>query len=502
MKIFTTHQTKEIDRRTIELEPILSINLMERASIAMTQWLTTRFAPGVVTVFAGNGNNGGDALAVARMLAIGGWEVTVCMASHNNLSPECQINYTRLTHLTKVKLHLLANGDAIPQPDEGIVIDGLLGSGINRPAEGTVLDMIQAINRLSLPVVSIDLPSGLRGEDNSEVPRHAIVNATHTLSLGFPKLAFLFPENDHCVGEWHVLEFGLHRTTIEAMTTPWHLTRAMDTKAILPTRDKFAHKGHYGHALLMSGSYGMMGAAVLASKACLKAGVGLLTTHAPRYGYEILQTTVPEAMVSIDRSDILISEFPDLTPYDAIGIGPGIGLKTNTCEALAQLLDHITTQRLVMDADALNILSQHPALLDKLPRETVLTPHPKEFQRLAGNWNNDYERLERLRAFAIKHGIVVVLKGAYTTIATPEGTCYFNTTGNPGMASAGSGDVLTGIILGLLSQKIAPAQAAILGVYLHGSAGDIYANAESEESLTANDLVRHLGQAFRELKNN
>lgn len=498
MKIFATNQIGTIDKMTIENEPILSINLMERASLAMFKWISGKFEPGVTTLFAGAGNNGGDALALARMMALGGWDVTVYMITTDNLSPECKINYDRLTHLSKVKLKNLS--DTQPQLSEGIVIDGLLGSGTNRPPEGNILKAIQIINEGQCPVISIDLPSGFRGENNADVHRDAIVKATYTLSLGFPKLAFLFPENDAFVGEWHVLNIGLNQQAIDQSLTSWHYTSAPDAKALLPSRDKFAHKGHYGHALLISGSYGMMGAAVLSSKACLKAGVGLLTTHVPRYGYNIMQTAVPEAMVSIDRSDILFSEFPDLEGYDAIGVGPGIGLKTNTVEALEQLLNKITTQPLVVDADALNILSQHPDLIDKLPRNAVLTPHPKEFRRLAGSWTNDYERLEKLIAFSTKHHVVVVLKGAYTTIATPNGTCYFNSTGNPGMASAGSGDVLTGIILGLLSQKIPPAEAAILGVYLHGSAGDCYANAESEESLTANDIVKNIGAAFKILK--
>ncbi len=480
------------------MEPILSINLMERASMAMFKWISGKFEPDVTTIFAGSGNNGGDALALARMMALGGWDVTVYMASTDNLSPECKINHDRLTHLSKVKLHTL--NDTQPQINEGIVIDGLLGSGINRIPEGNIYKAIQIINKGHCPVISIDVPSGLRGENNASVPRDAIVKATYTLSLGFPKLAFLFPENDAYVGEWHVINIGLNQQAINQSITSWYYTTARDAKALLPSRDKFAHKGHYGHALLISGSYGMMGAAVLSSKACLKAGVGLLTTHVPHYGYNILQTAVPEAMVSIDRSDILISEFPELAGFDAIGIGPGIGQKTNTVEAFDQLLSQITTQPMVIDADALNILSQHPALLHKLPPNAVLTPHPKEFQRLAGSWNSDYERLEKLISFSTNHHVIVVLKGAFTTIATPDGTCYFNSTGNPGMASAGSGDVLTGIILGLLSQKIPPAEAAILGVYLHGSAGDCYANAESEESLTANDIIKNIGTAFKILK--
>ncbi|MFT3738059.1 MAG: NAD(P)H-hydrate dehydratase [Breznakibacter sp.] len=501
MKIFPIYEIKQIDAYTIEQEPILSVNLMERASRTLLGWIKENLAPVPTSVFAGTGNNGGDALALARLLHLEGWDVKVFLLNSKGLSPDTEINLGRLRHLPKITVTDLSQSGDLPEIDPThLVVDGLFGAGLNRPLSGFAAKVARYLTATGAKILSIDLPSGLLGEDNSRNDHSAIVKATYTISFQFPKLSFLFSENEAYVGEWTVIPIGLHPRKIEETHTNWYYVDKTWAKRLLPIRDKFAHKGKFGHALLLSGSYGKMGAAVLASKACLKAGVGLLTTHVPNYGYNIMQTAVPEAMASIDRSDILISGFPDLEPFDAVGAGPGIGQTANTAHAIAQLIDKIGDKPMVLDADALNIMAANPQLLSKLPANTILTPHPKEFQRLAGPWKNDFDRLHKLSAFAQQYGIVVVLKGAHTTVALPDGRCFFNSTGNPGMASAGSGDVLTGIILGLLSQGICPADAAILGTYLHGSAGDIYAAHESEESLTAIDLTSYLGLAFKSLR--
>jgi NAD(P)H-hydrate epimerase len=502
MKIFPVVNIPGIDKYTVDQEPILSINLMERAAQMLTDWITKNISRRPIYIFAGPGNNGGDALALARKLALEGWHVSSFMLQKESLSQNCQINEGRLSQMYNVQHNLLDHHKFPHIPEEAIIIDGLFGAGLSRPLSGVAAKIVNYINSCPNSVISIDLPSGLMGEDNSTNDKNNIIKATYTLSFQFPKLSFLFSENEDYVGEWHILDIRLHPLAIQNTPTPWHYVTAENAKTILPVRDKFAHKGRFGHALLLSGSYGKMGAAVLASKACLKVGVGLLTTHVPHYGYTIMQTAVPEAMVSIDRSDILISEFPDLQAYDAIGIGPGIGTKVNTATAFSELLDKVGSLPLVIDADGLNLLSQNPSMLSRLPSNSVLTPHPKEFERLAGKWANDYDRLNKLTNFAHSYKVIVVLKGAYTTIACPDGSCYFNSTGNPGMASAGSGDVLTGIILGLLSQGIEPSKASILGVYLHGLAGDIFAAEESEEALTALEIINNMGKAFKKLRGN
>lgn len=501
MKIFSSSQIKQIDKYTIENEPILSVNLMERAVHALFNWIRHRFQPEPVVVFAGPGNNGGDALALSRLMTVHGWDVRVYILHSDHYSDDFNINYERLGHMAKIQSSFICNEEDVPSLKEGqLIIDGLFGSGLNRTLAGLPAKIVESINRMNARVISIDIPSGLMGESNAVTNRESVVKADYTLTFQFPKLSFLFPENDPFLGEWHVLDIGLHPEAIEHTQTMWHLITGKSVKTKIPVRDKFAHKGKFGHALLISGSYGMMGAAVLSSKACLKTGVGLLTTHVPHYGYNILQTAVPEAMVSIDRSDILISEFPDLQRFDAIGIGPAIGTKTNTCKTVSELLDHVNQKPLVIDADAINIIAMDRSLLEKLPPGAILTPHPKEFERLAGKWSDDYDRLNKLIEFCCRYQVVTVLKGAHTTIALPDGSCYFNSTGNPGMASAGSGDVLTGMILALRSQGLSAPDAAMVGVYLHGIAGDIYAATESEESLTAVDLIHSIGKAFRKVR--
>jgi len=325
-----------------------------------------------------------------------------------------------------------------------------------------------------------------------------VIRATHTLTFQFPFLSFFFSENDPFVGIWRVHDIRLLPQAIDRSDTPYQSLEKDQIREFLPQRNRFAHKGSFGHGLIISGCYGMMGAALLAGEACLRAGVGLATVHVPRFGYNIIQTALPEALTSLDQSDILFSEPPDLTSFTAIGIGPGLGCKPNTSKGLFMLLERAEVP-LVIDADALNILSQHPEWLDLLPRDTILTPHPKEFDRLAGESSSAYERHLKQRSFAEKYGVIVVLKGAFTGIASPDGSYWFNTTGNPGMATGGSGDVLTGLICGLLAQGMKPEEAALTGVFLHGLAGDLAADASSQEAMIASDINRKMGAAFKEL---
>jgi NAD(P)H-hydrate epimerase len=337
------------------------------------------------------------------------------------------------------------------------------------------------------------------GENNTGNIPENIIQADFTLTFQFPKISFFFAENEKYVGDWEVLPIRLHPEGIEQTLTNFFLTEGEDVQQIIQKRSRFGHKGTYGHALLIAGSYGKMGAAVLASKACLRSGAGLLTTHVPHLGYSIIQTAVPEAMASIDQHDSFFTEFPGLEQFTAVGVGPGINQKTNTKRALNELLEKSKVP-LVIDADALNILAENKTWLEKLPENSILTPHPGEFKRLAGESETSYERLQKQISFSEKYKVIVVLKGAFTTVSTPGGKVYFNSSGNPGMATAGSGDVLTGIILGLLAQGISPENAAIAGVYLHGLAGDLAAQQNSEFALVAGDIIDYLRKAFITLK--
>lgn len=498
MKIFTNKQIAEIDQLTIQLESIFSIDLMERASQQVTHWIIQNISTDLTFyVFAGPGNNGGDALAIARQLADKNCTCTVYIASFGHeLKGDPATNLQRLKEQNKVLITLIDNEESIPEiPADAIIIDGLFGSGLNKPLNKLAAKLVNKINQSKATVISIDIPSGLFGEDNSSNELAAIVRAKFTLTFQFPKLSFFFPENAGFIGYWEVLPIGLHPEAILQTESNYYSLAKTYISGILKKREKFSHKGTYGHALLIAGSYGKMGAAVLSSKACLRAGVGLLTSHVPQSGYQIIQNSVPEAMVSIDQSNEVFSQLSDLSRYSAIGTGPGLGKKQETQLALKKLLQ-AKPEKLVLDADALNILAENQDWYELFPENTILTPHPKEFERLAGASDNSYQRLQKQIQFSKQYKLIVVCKGSHTCITLPDGSAFFNNTGNPGMATAGSGDVLTGIILGLLAQKYSPEEAALMGVYIHGLSGDLAAKKLGQNALIAGDLIENLGTAF------
>jgi NAD(P)H-hydrate epimerase len=415
-------------------------------------------------------------------------------------SPDFAQNKKRLEEQGLVHMVELREGDTLPVIDPSdVVVDGVFGSGLSRTVKGFPLSVIQHINQHARKVIAIDIPSGLFGEDNTDNDYGAVIRADVTLTFQFPFLSFFFDINEPYVGRWRVHDIRLHPEAIRKSETAYRTIEKEEVGALLPVRKRFSHKGTYGHALLIAGSYGMMGAALLAGESCLRGGSGLVSLHIPRFGYSIVQTAFPEAIVSLDQSDILFSTPPDLAPYSAIGIGPGLGCKQNTGKGLKLLLE-IASVPLVLDADALNILSAHPEWIGLLPEGTLLTPHPKEFDRLAGVSENSYKRHLKQREFAAKHGVYVILKGAHTGIAAPDGRYWFNTSGNPGMATGGSGDVLTGLLTGLLAQGISPLDSALAGVFLHGLAGDLALGGSSQEALIAGDITRHLGAAFTEVR--
>jgi ADP-dependent NAD(P)H-hydrate dehydratase / NAD(P)H-hydrate epimerase len=502
MKLFTTRQIAEIDKYTIENEPVADIDLMERAALQITRWLVKQFPSSrKMVLFAGPGNNGGDALAIARQLADHGYDAEVFIAGlGKDLKGSAEVNRQRLTEQGKVKTVWINQPEDFPEVQAtDIIIDGLFGSGLSRPLEGFPAEIIRKINNLPNVVVAIDIPSGLMGEDNSENQPVNIVRADYTLTFQFPKISFLFSENEPYTGKWEVLPIGLHPEGMKQLGSPYYFIEKDEVRTKIPIRTRFAHKGTYGHALLIAGGYGKMGAAVLASKACLRAGTGLLTAHVPHFGYSIIQTAVPEAMASIDVHDSIVTEFPELVQFTAVGAGPGIGKKSNTCKALHELVASVKVP-LVLDADALNILSDNKSWLNELPANTILTPHPGEFRRLAGETASSWERIHKQMQMATELNVIVILKGAYTTVALPDGRLFFNSSGNPGMATAGSGDVLTGFLLGLLAQNISPSDAAIAGVYLHGLAGDLAAAEKSDYAMIAGDVIESLGNAFLEIQ--
>jgi len=500
MKILTAEQLREADSYTITNEPISPINLMERAAEACTHWITEHFSKEThFVVISGMGNNGGDGLAIARQLLNKGYRVeTFIVPFFSKASESFLTNKMRLEKSSTPIAIKEADDINITQIDnkDVVIIDAILGSGLSKPVDGKLAEVIQKINSLHLPIIAIDIPSGLAMEDNTEFDKKNIIRANFTLTFETPKLSFLFVDNAENVGEFVILNIGIDKKFLsEQKSSNYWVTKDMIAQ-IFNHRTRFSHKGTYGHALLIAGSYGKMGAAVLGAKSCLRSGVGLLTTHIPKCGYDILQTSVPEAMVVTDEEEQEFSGAKNISNFNAIGIGPGIGISEKAAKGLKILIQEASVN-MVLDADALNILSENKTWLSFLKPESIITPHPGEFARLDGKSSTAFEAYNKQREFAIKHGIYVILKGAYTSIAMPGGDVYFNSTGNPGMATAGSGDTLTGIILGLLAQGYSPRHAAVLGVYIHGLAGDIASQEWGENSLLAEDITNCLGKAFQ-----
>lgn len=504
MKIFRTEQIRKIDEFTIRHEPVRSVDLMERAAEQLLKWHVRNFERNRrVLVFTGPGNNGGDGLALARLLSVHGYTVEVFhLKISERTSEDWAWNFQRLKNETALPFKLIESTDQFPLVGrDDVIIDAIFGCGLTRPISGLASEIVKMINHAVAIVISVDIPSGLFGEDNSDNDPESIINADFTLSFEFPKLSFMFPENAKYVGEWKILPIGLHPVGIMSIETPYSFIEDRFIYSLLKKREKFDHKGKYGHGLLVAGSFGKMGAAILGAKAALKTGIGLVTCHVPRSGYQVIQTAVPESMVVVDNNDQVFSGMDFSYKYNALGIGPGLGTTGTTMKAFSDILLNYAGP-LVIDADAINILGINRDWLSSLPANTILTPHVKEFERIAGASENSFARLVKQVELSGKYNCVLLVKGAYSIVTTPDGRVNFNSTGNPGMATAGSGDVLTGIILSLLAQGYEPGTAALVGTYIHGLAGDIAVRQTGPESLIASDIIDNIGRAFSELREN
>jgi NAD(P)H-hydrate epimerase len=494
MKILSAEQIRKWDEYTILNEPISSIDLMERASTKCTEWIeNAKLFDLRFKIFCGQGNNGGDGLAIARQLAAKNVDVDVFIAQAGGLGTnDFQENLNRL-HSSPVQIHSIHNPDFFPLIDEyDIVIDALFGSGLNRPLERLQAELVKHINSFGATVISIDLPSGMFAD--SATTSDAVIKATHTLTFQTLKLSFLLPENEQYSGNVSVLNIGLHNTYVTTVSSDYELLEHELLKKIYKRRKAFSHKGTFGHALVIAGEKGKMGAAVLCSRACLRAGAGLVTVMVPKDQFAIIQTALPEAM-AISHQEM---ETLDWTKYSTIAIGPGIGNKNDGAKLVKKVLTTFT-QPLVIDADALNILAGHPELLDFLPAGSILSPHLKEFERLFGKPQNHLERIQLARKHAQNLSIYIIIKGHYSVLVCPDGPVYFNSTGNAGMATAGSGDVLSGILAGLLSQGYSSKEVGLLGMFLHGLAADIAVTTCSQEALIAGDITENLGKAFLDI---
>ncbi len=496
--ILNIEQIREWDKFTIENEPISSIDLMERAATAFTKRfleVIEKEDPNILLI-ASKGNNGGDGLVAGRLLNEKGYSVDILIADiQQNGSQDFNINLDRLDK-KRIPYKYLNKYDDIPDfSSYDYIIDALFGSGLHRPVTGYWAELIEAINSSNKPVYSLDIPSGMYADKTID---GIAIKCDTCFTFETTKLGMLMSDNAEILKDWKTVSIGLKKEYLTTITIENYLIEKSDIKKILRPRNKFDHKGKYGHALISGGNKGMIGASVLSSKACLKTGAGLVTALVPDIGYNILQTVIPEVMTLSGYGNDFLSAVPPLKKYSAIGIGPGLGKHDFTIDFLNEFLEKADIP-LVIDADALNIIAENNYLIKKIPENSILTPHPGEFARLFGPSANSFERLDLLRQKAKEFKIFIVLKGAYTAIVTPAGTVYFNNTGNPGMATAGSGDVLTGMITGLLSQGYSPLEASITGVFLHGLAGDIASKRNGHYSLIAGDIINNISNAFLDI---
>ena len=504
MKIFASNVIPEIDNATCEAQNIDSVELMERAAGAVSCEIISRFLPSQrIVVVAGPGNNGGDALAVARMLFEQGYKKVEVFLFNvvGKLSHDCDIERKKLITMDGIDFTEVKRDFQPPYlGSDDVVIDGLFGSGLRQPLQGGFMVLARYINDSGAYVVSIDIPSGLFGEWNENVSQRDMVHADLTLSFQTPRLSFFFAENADIIGEWRLLDIDLDDEKMKEVPTDFMLVEDRSVRPLLKPRKKFSGKRDYGSALILAGSTGMMGAAVMAARSCLKCGAGLATVHSARAGMQILQTAVPEAMFEPDRNEHYISDMSIHHEHQAVAVGPGIGTNDRTIDALENMLKNCKSP-LVLDADALNCIAKRPQLLTLLPAYTVITPHIGEFDRLFGEHHNSEERLRKAIDMAKYYNIIIVLKGHYTVTVRPTGRVYFNSTGNPGMATAGAGDVLTGVIAAFLAQGYRPEHAATIGVYIHGLAGDMAVANIGEYGLVASDIADWCGRAIRAVIN-
>lgn len=496
MKIFTAEKIRLADDYTIQNEQISSLKLMEKAASGCAEWISenckndTKFA-----IFCGNGNNGGDGFALARLLMTKGYEADVFILQNDHFSEDALLNYKRLKENSETSVKNLKDFEEHSFDNKTVIIDALFGTGLSRKLDDEYKKLVEKLNSLKFPKISIDIPSGMFADKIND-ENDAIFNADYTLTFQFWKKAFLHPETGRFAGKVVILDIELSKDFIEKTASEDFVIDGKLIMNIFRPRENFSHKGTYGKSVIVGGSYGKIGAVVLASKAALKSGSGLTFALAPDCGYNILQTTSPEAMfIKGGEKKITTIEEQENAVY---GIGPGLGNEPETKQALLNFFKNRTLP-LILDADALNIISENSENLNLIPKKSIITPHPKEFERLFGNTENSFERLDLAKNKAKELEIFIVLKDHHTQVITPEGKVFYNITGNSGLAKGGSGDILTGIITSLLAQQYTEEEAAIFGVWLHGKAADLAAGKYSKEAMQPIDLLSEIGNVFIEL---
>jgi hydroxyethylthiazole kinase-like uncharacterized protein yjeF len=502
MKLFSKEQIYEGDKLTAERQRITSTELMERAGTQIFNWIHMRMqgAQVPIHVFCGIGNNGGDGLVLARHLITHGYNVkTYIINCSDKRSKDFLINYERIKDVTKdwpAVLSCKNDFSEIGIEEKDIIVDAVFGIGLNRPPNDWVQNLFQKFKASKAFTLAIDIPSGLYA-DKATTDENAVVHANYTLSFQSPKLVFFLPETAKYIGQWEALDIGIDREYLMQTDTEAELISKLEVIPIYKPRDKFAHKGDFGHVMILGGSYGKIGAVNLASRAALSSGAGLVTAYIPKCGYHSLQTAIPEVMVITDDNETHIADISFAIEPTVVGVGVGLGTNDETAKAFKAFLKQ-NSAPLVIDADALNLISKDKTLLKHIPELSVLTPHPKELERLIGAWSDDFDKLKKVKAFSKEHNLIVLIKGAHS-ITVYLDKYYINTTGNPGMATAGSGDVLTGIIAGLIAQGYEALSATIFGVYLHGKSADISLEDYGYQSLIASHIIETMGEAYIDL---
>lgn len=505
MKIFSNKDIYEIERFTIEQEGVSSIELIERAAEGIANEVFSHWRPNVrLLVFAGWGNNGADALETARLLADKGFrpEVFLFNIGGHRLTPECAIMRDRLLQSGADFKFLEITGKEPfewPEPEASdLIIDGIFGRGLDRPLPVSLQMLVHNMNNSGATIVSIDVPTGLFSEWNDKNPRQNMVHASLTLAIGFPRMSFFIDDNAEVVGQWKVIDVGYNKQAVKNAPLTYFLVNENDTMRFLTPRNEFSSKADYGHALIVAGSYGMMGASVLAGAGCLRAGAGKVTVHAPSCGFNILQSNLVSAMFDADRDQRHITDIPGDKKYTAIAVGPGLGTHDATAAALEKFLKTMSaaSRPVILDADALNIIAEHKNMLDYLPVLSIITPHAGEFDRLFGEQKSHEARLSKAIEISRFHQIIIVLKGRYTAIVRPDGKVFFNSSGSPALATGGTGDVLTGVIAGLMASGLKPEIASFVGCYVHGVAGELAAEEHSDIGATAADVAANIGKAI------
>ena len=503
MKLFTTEEIRAIDRRTIEQEGVPSLELIERVAEGVADEISSRWRSNKPTmVFAGPGNNGADALGAARLLFERGFrpEVFLFNIGGDKLSTDCAASRDRmLAEVPDIIFHEVKDRFSMPKiTTNHLVIDGLFGSGLREELQGGFISLVQYINDENATVVSIDLPSGMFGDWNPQIVNRNTIHATLTLAIQFPRISFFIPDNAELIGEWKIIDIGLSEKAIATSPANFCLVEQRDVHRRLRHRKEFASKADFGSGILYAGSYGMMGAAILAARGALRAGVGKLTVNSPKCGYQIMQSSVPEALFRHNRGEINIIDIHPERDFSAIAVGPGIGTNELTVKAVEDFLASIN-QPVILDADALNCIAIKPSILNTIPVLSILTPHAGEFDRLFGPQPSAEARLRKAIEMAKYYNILIILKGRYTAIVRPDGKVYFNSSGCPAMATAGSGDVLTGVLLSMLAQGYPAELASLIAVYVHGLAGEMAAAEQGEYGVTAGDIASYIGKAIREI---